>query len=115
MVNISIFKGHNLITGFRIKGHAGFAKSGKDIVCAAVSAIAYTAIGSIEEYGVGGEYKDKDGYMVYHMPEHVYEIHNDDNLKRKLEDTQLILNSFVLGLKQIEESYGKYLVIHEEV
>ncbi|MBE5921538.1 MAG: ribosomal-processing cysteine protease Prp [Lachnospiraceae bacterium] len=34
--------------GFSIKGHAGYAEYGKDIVCAAVSALALNTLNSIE-------------------------------------------------------------------
>ena len=43
---IDITKKDSLIT---IKGHAGYAAPGKDIVCAAVSALTQAFIASIEE------------------------------------------------------------------
>ena len=43
---IDITKKDSLIT---IKGHAGYAEPGKDIVCAAVSALTQAFIASIEE------------------------------------------------------------------
>lgn len=46
---IAEFTGNNPKTGFSVKGHAGYAKSGKDIVCAAVtSAVQLTANGITE-------------------------------------------------------------------
>ena len=35
------------VTGFRIEGHAGYAKHGKDIVCAAVSILVMNTMESI--------------------------------------------------------------------
>ena len=35
--------------GFTVKGHAGFAAAGKDIVCSAVSALVLNTINSIDE------------------------------------------------------------------
>jgi len=43
------------------QGHAGYGRSGKDIVCAAVSALAYTAAGALEELaGIKGTTKGTD-------------------------------------------------------
>ena len=38
------------VTGFHIEGHAGFAKRGKDIVCAAVSALVMNTMNSIHSF-----------------------------------------------------------------
>ena len=38
------------VTGFRIEGHAGYAKHGKDIVCAAVSALVMNTMNSIHSF-----------------------------------------------------------------
>ena len=46
IILIDITKKDSLIT---IKGHAGYAEPGKDIVCAAVSALTQAFIASIEE------------------------------------------------------------------
>lgn len=39
----------NHICGFQTSGHAGYAESGMDIICSAVSALTITAINSIDE------------------------------------------------------------------
>lgn len=38
------------IRAFDISGHSGFAEPGSDIICAGVSAIAQTVIGTIDEF-----------------------------------------------------------------
>ena len=43
MTTITVFYRGERIAGFRAKGHSGYAESGSDIVCAAVSAITQTA------------------------------------------------------------------------
>ena len=46
-----------LIEKMSIKGHAGYADSGNDIVCASASTLLYTAIASLEDLcGLGGFY-----------------------------------------------------------
>ncbi|MEG1551173.1 MAG: ribosomal-processing cysteine protease Prp [Oscillospiraceae bacterium] len=44
-----LFTKDDLIKGFSIKGHSGFAKSGNDIVCASVSSAVYMAANTITE------------------------------------------------------------------
>jgi uncharacterized protein len=93
---------------FSIKGHAGYGEHGSDIVCAAVSAIAYTALGALEEMTGVKNYTEKDGLLKCSIP-----LNISDTDKRTAE---IILNSMVIGLKQIEYSYGKYVsVLDEEV
>lgn len=94
---------------FTVKGHAGFDKLGKDIVCAAVSVTAYTAVGALEELaGLKDFYSIKDGYMLCSIP---------DNLSAESKEVvSVIMKTTVIGFKQIELSYRKYVsVLDEEV
>lgn len=51
---------------FTVKGHAGFAEAGNDIVCAAVSSAAYMAANTITEIlCVAAEAQVKDGYLRF--------------------------------------------------
>ncbi|HHW54258.1 MAG: ribosomal-processing cysteine protease Prp [bacterium] len=51
MINIAIERDKGgRIVAFRVRGHAGYATYGKDIVCAAVSALTQAAIIGLEEY-----------------------------------------------------------------
>ena len=51
MINVSIYKNaDNLITGFKLSGHAQYSEYGTDIVCAAVSALVINTINSIEQF-----------------------------------------------------------------
>jgi len=49
--------------GFEITGHAGYARAGQDIVCAAVSAIGYTVIGVLEKMA-SGKYEVSTARMI---------------------------------------------------
>ena len=50
------------IVGFEVSGHSGYSERGKDIVCAAVSAIVQTAvIGLTEVLGIKVDYRQKAG------------------------------------------------------
>ena len=67
MITAKIFRNsRGAVSGFEISGHAGYAEHGGDIVCAAVSAIAYTAAGYFSEKKYGGkplEYSEREGFM----------------------------------------------------
>jgi len=109
MIKIKVIRNDAcLVRGFTVSGHAGFAESGKDIVCAAISALAYTAAGALLELiGIDG-YKEKHGYMKCVIPEDIPE-----DKKKKAE---IILETIIVGFKQIEGSYARYVsVLDEEV
>ena len=51
---------------FTVKGHAGMAEAGNDIVCAAVSSAAYMAANTVTEIlGVQAQAEVKDGYLRF--------------------------------------------------
>lgn len=99
MITARIFRNNQKnVTGFEISGHAGYAEEGSDIICAAVSAIAYTALGYFNEKKIGGkvpQYSEKEGYMRFEI---------DAN---NTETAFAVMEAAFIGLKQIEYSYGK--------
>ena len=108
MISITIFKQGEQYTGFEFKGHAGFAKIGKDIVCAAVSAIVINTANSIEKFTSDQFSIDEGkngGYLKMSFQEE-----NSSELK-------LLLDSMCLGLEKIQEQYGsKYIeLFYKEV
>ena len=96
MINIKIFKHNEMIVGFEAKGHAGFAKSGKDIICSAASVLFITTINSLENLAdVKMTYQVDDGYAKCKLEE------------KPNKDSQILLESMVIGLTGIVDSYGK--------
>ena len=63
MISIEIKKNNNKIEEVSIKGHANYSDKGKDIVCAAVSAIATYSINLMEKFGFKIENIVEDGYV----------------------------------------------------
>ncbi|GAE87074.1 ribosomal-processing cysteine protease Prp [Acetivibrio straminisolvens] len=109
MIRVEVIRDSNrFIRELRVTGHAGYERRGKDIVCAAVSVLAYTAAGALEELaGIKG-YTERDGYMRCAVPKDIPE--------EKKETVRTILETVVLGLKQVELGYGKYVsVLDKEV
>ena len=88
--------------GFSVSGHAGYADSGKDIICAAVSALSINTINSIEaltEDKFEAFVDEKTGTLTCSFPE-----------KISTEST-LLVDSLLLGLRGIEEDYTDYTYI----
>jgi len=102
-----VLNSNNAVSSFTMVGHAGAAPYGEDIVCAAVSAIVYTALGSLEELCGIKNYSIDEGFVEWHMPDNVSEE------KRNIAD--VILKTMIIGLKQIKytPSYKKYISIVE--
>lgn len=88
------------ITGFTVSGHAGYANSGKDIVCAAVSsAVQLTANGITE---------------ILHFPAEVAAEGDCVRLQTMGElpkGVQAMLDAFALHLKLLAEDYPKFIRI----
>lgn len=107
MINISIVEDEvGSIRGFEIRGHSGYAESGSDVVCAAVSALAYTAVGAIKDMYKEPAWETKDGYMKC--------IVSSDVTKDNQGVVAIILNTIVIGFRQIELSYSKYVRVERK-
>ena len=99
MIKVSVRKSDDLITGFTINGHSGFADKGKDIVCAAISVLAINAVNSIESFtGVKPYVDESDGFLDVR-----FEKYSDEKVR-------LLLDSMVLGMQGVMEEYGKEFV-----
>ncbi len=85
--------------GFSCDGHAGFARRGKDIVCASVSVLVINTINSLEEL-TGEE-------MVVDTDEKAGKITCRFVSSPLKETSRTLMDSLVLGLSQIEKKYGK--------
>lgn len=98
MTTIVIFKSRDSYKGFTCMGHAGFGQSGSDIVCAAISILVINTLNSIEELAkenIITESDEREGTIECHFPDEI----NDK--------TKLLMDSLVMGLKGIEQSYGR--------
>ncbi|GIP31375.1 ribosomal-processing cysteine protease Prp [Paenibacillus sp. J2TS4] len=94
------------IHSFSVQGHADFAESGKDIVCAGVSAVTIGTVNAIEELlGIVSDTVMKSGRLTARFPERL-----PDEQEEKL---QLLLEAMVVTLKSIEQSYGSYITISQ--
>ena len=85
--------------GIEMSGHAGYAEAGKDIVCAAVTALTQTLIRSLEDLARDEiEYEVSPGRADIHY----------GNLS---EEGRLLIDSFFIGVCLIADEFPEYVRI----
>lgn len=95
---------NSFIIAYQVTGHALYDESGKDIVCSAVSAITVGTVNSIEALtGVQPHVKIRKGLLEV-------DIKTEESVS-VTERVQLLLESMVVMLNSIEESYGEYIKV----
>jgi uncharacterized protein YsxB (DUF464 family) len=104
MITITIFQDQKGVKRFRCQGHAGYAESGSDIICAGVSALVINTINSVGEL-TGARYKvdteAESGLIDFTL------------LDEADHDASLLINSMILGLQGIQTDYGdEYVVLN---
>lgn len=87
------------LKGITVDGHAGYAETGKDIVCAGVSVLARNLINSIEALT-----EDKISYKVARAQIHMHY----ENLSEK---SKTLIDSFFLGVSEIQRAYPQYVQV----
>lgn len=82
-----------------IQGHSGYAPPGKDIVCAAISALSQTLISALEDLaGEKIEYDIEPGYM-------------DIRYEHLTERGSLLIDAFFVGICGIADAYPDHVHI----
>ena len=101
MTTISIWKNDKGLKAFEAYGHANYSKFGKDIVCSAISILLINTINSIENFTsdiIDVTTDEKSGLIRC-----VFE-------KVPSKESDLLVKSMILGLKQIQNEYGKKFI-----
>lgn len=105
MIKVTLFRQpDDFIQKFTVSGHSGYAPEGSDIICAAVSALAQTTIGALEDLtrlSVEYQISDKDAHLECKLVSSK-EFDIDD-----LKNASTITKTFEIGCRQIMDSYGK--------
>lgn len=98
------------IVEMTLDGHADYAESGSDIVCAAVSALSIGIVNSIEHF-LGIELHSIDeaeqGFMWIRTPEGLDSA--------RVEQFQLLLRTLAFSLQGIADQYPEYIEILDEI
>lgn len=98
MIQFDILQQGSSVVGFRVQGHAGFAVEGQDIVCAAVSVLAYNTINSCERFAnVSLDVRDQGDALTCRLPAH------------PSESVRLLINSLFYGIEQVGEQYPEFV------
>ncbi len=103
MIKVNIYKKEKQIEEVVIKGHAGYDRSGFDIVCASVSSMVITTVNAIIRYRNDSiEYEEKDGFVSI-------KIINHDEV------VDLLMINLLDLLEKLEKQYQKYVKLNKEV
>lgn len=81
--------------GLTVDGHAGYAETGNDIICAAVSALAQGLIHSLEVLT-----DDRIAYQIR-------DGHIDLKCENLSEQSKLLIDSFFVAVNDIRATYGE--------
>ena len=106
MTRCEFFTEEDRITGFSISGHSGYAESGSDIVCAAISAVVSMAEATINDVcGAKAKVrvKEEDARITLTLPASCDEE----------ESIQAILAGMLLTLCSLRDDYPDYIEVLE--
>ena len=105
MTTVEVYRGPDgLLRGFRAQGHAGAGTSGRDIVCAAVSALTQTAVNALETVAGVQTHPTVDedaGLIECVLPQGL------DAQRARTAD--IVLRTVRQGLMDIQTSYPRYV------
>ena len=106
MTRCEFFTEDDRITGFSVSGHSGYAEAGKDIVCAAISAVVTMAEATINDVcGAKAKVrvKEDDARITLTLPASCDEE----------ESVQAVLSGMMLTLISLREDYPDYIEVLE--
>ncbi len=102
MIQVTIYQNtQGRFRGFVISGHAGYASRGKDIICAAVSALSLNFVHSVEHLTKDPfrtECEEEKGILRFKF------------LGTASRQSILLMESMILGMQSIRDSYGENYV-----
>lgn len=100
MIKVKVKRENNNITYINVTGHAKYADYGSDIVCSAVSCLCFT---------IANQLLSIDETLD------ITAVNNDFSFTNMNDthDVQLLLNTLVNGLVQVENEYSKNIKVME--
>lgn len=97
MINIDLLiNKKDEIVGFEITGHADYDEYGKDLVCSAVTILAYSCVNSLDKYTNEVKFLDDDMTMSV-------------SIGRKNRDTDVVFDYFKTGIETLLGNYSSYI------
>lgn len=104
MTRITITKKSGSIMSVECDGHTGYGVEGEDIVCSGLSSIVQTAVlGLLSIVGINVNLKRdiERGYLSFSLPKDLEED--------KRHDADVILNTMLLGVSDLRESFSDFI------
>ena len=106
MTTVHVWRDETGVNGLRVQDHAGFAKYGKDIVCAAASILITTCANALES--VAGitpvvNVQEKQAVIEVKLPDGLSPAQDHD--------CRIILHTALQGFEDIAAQYPRYLQI----
>ncbi len=105
MIDVYICKRDGHYTQFYAEGHADYAERGKDIVCAAVSALTLTLYNSLLELS-DVPIMEKQ-YVCQESPNLFIPYPSDK--------TDLLIKQYRIGIEGVQEAFPDYVTLHLEI
>lgn len=109
MINITVTKQGEFISTIEVCGHSGYAESGSDIICSAVSTLVQNCEKGLKELlNINTRYTVdiKKPYLSINIPNNLTD--------EKQHDAMILVNSTMLGLYDLCDSFPKYISIKEK-
>ena len=103
MIKATFYRRGEVLSGFEIDGHSGYAEAGADIICASVSSVAYMVVNTITD--VIGERADisiSDGY---------FRFVTDGNCN----ETKVVLEGLKLHVSALADDYRDFIICNEKI
>ena len=103
MITVKLLKKGEIITGFDVSGHSGYAEEGSDIICAAVS----SAVGLVETV-INDSIKAEAEVTIEPEDARVALL-----VSEKCDECVPVLSGFGRHLTALAEEYPKYIKVLE--
>ena len=100
MINIDLLiNKKDEIVGFEIEGHANYDEYGKDLVCSAVTILAYSCVNSLDKYADDVNFSDNEIIMTV-------------SISSPNRDTDVIFDYFKTGIETLLDNYSSYVKLN---
>ena len=106
MTTVTVFHDELGVSGLRASGHAGYADSGSDIVCAAVSVLVTTCANALENVATVSpivSQNERTAEIAVSLPKELQGA--------KRHDADIVLQTTLQGLRDVAAQYPKHLHI----
>ena len=103
MITVKLLKKGEIITGFDVSGHSGYAEAGSDIICAAVS----SAVGLVETV-INDSIKAAAEVTIEPEDARVALF-----VSKKRDECEAVLSGFGRHMAALSEEYPKYIKVLE--